>query len=118
VAHTGERYALVIIDGYEQLGWLERLRLARYCRRARLGLLVTAHSPRRIPTLIRLAPDRNLIEQLVADLAARVSTPIKPIDVAASHACHGSNVREIFFDLYDRHERLRRRERTRERQLA
>ena len=26
-------------------------------------------------------------------------------DIVASHACHGSNVREIFFDLYDRHER-------------
>jgi hypothetical protein len=45
----------------------------------------------------------------VADLCTEVSTPVTQNDVAASHACHGSNVREIFFELYDRHERGRRR---------
>jgi energy-coupling factor transporter ATP-binding protein EcfA2 len=110
---TVERDSLVLIDGYEQLGWLERLRLARRCRRAGAGLLVTAHVPTRLPTLIRLAPNQRLIEQLVADLCVEVSTPISAEDVAASHACHDSNVREIFFDLYDRYERKRRSERTR-----
>ncbi|MCI0332005.1 MAG: molybdopterin-guanine dinucleotide biosynthesis protein B [Planctomycetes bacterium] len=103
---------LTIVDGYEQLGRLERARLKRRCRRANCGLLVTSHAPTNIPTLIHLAPDARLVQQLVADLSARVSTPITRADVAASHACHGSNVREIFFDLYDRHERLRRMERT------
>jgi hypothetical protein len=41
-----------------------------------------------------------------------MATPITPADVAASHACHGANVREIFFDLYDLHEKMRRAERT------
>ncbi len=102
---------LTIIDGYEQLGWFERARVKRQCRRANGGLLVTSHAPTNIPTLIRLAPDARLIQQLVADLSARVSTPITPADVAASHACHGSNVREILFDLYDCHEQRRRAER-------
>ncbi len=100
--------ALVIIDGYEQLGWFERVRLIRGCRRAKCGLLATTHAPNLMPTLIRLAPDERLVQQLVADLTAQVSTPVTSADVAASHACHGSNVREIFFDLYDQHERLRR----------
>jgi hypothetical protein len=100
--------ALVIVDGYEQLGWLGRLQLKRHCRRTGAGLLVTCHAPTGLPTLIRLSPDRRLVEQLVADLCAEVSIKIAPADVAASHACHGSNVREIFFDLYDRHEMLRR----------
>jgi hypothetical protein len=65
-----------------------------------------------------LAPNRSLIEQLVAQLSARTYTPIAAADVAASYACHGSNVREIFFDLYDRHERLRRAGRTRLAQRA
>lgn len=98
---------LVIIDGYEQLRWLERARLKHRCRRANHGLLVTTHSPTSIPTLLRLAPEERLVQQLVGDLTAHVSTPITPADVAASHACHGSNVREILFDLYDRHERRR-----------
>jgi energy-coupling factor transporter ATP-binding protein EcfA2 len=96
--------SVVIIDGYEQLGWVSRLQLWFRCRSADAGLLVTSHAPVRIPTLIRLAPDRELVEQLISDLCRKVSTNITPADIAASHACHGSNVREILFDLYDRHE--------------
>ena len=103
---------LLIVDGYEQLSFLERWRVARYCRSQSIGVLVTSHTPvqfpTHIPTLISTAPDRALVSQLVADLANEVSTPITAEDVAASHACHGSNVREIFFDLYDRHEQRRR----------
>ncbi|HEX3600033.1 MAG TPA: hypothetical protein VHU84_07805 [Lacipirellulaceae bacterium] len=112
-AGKSERIRVAIVDGYEQLSWWERRRLAQRCRRANLGLIVTAHSPIRIPTLIELAPDRALITQLVADLCVEVSTPIGAELVAASHASHGSNVREIFFDLYDRYERARRVSRTR-----
>jgi hypothetical protein len=100
---------VVVVDGYEQLGWFQRLHLARRCRRANVGRVVTAHRPTLIPTLIRLAPDRDLVARHVADLCSEVSTPITEKDVNASHDCHGSNVREIFFDLYDRHERGCRR---------
>jgi hypothetical protein len=92
---------LLIIDGYEQLGWTARWRLKRWCRRASVGLLVTAHRPTGLPTLIQLAPDRRLIEQLVAHLCANIPSAISPMDIAASHACHGVNVREVLFDLYD-----------------
>jgi hypothetical protein len=105
-----EPESVVITDGYEQLNWFARLQLKRRCRRIGCGLVITTHSPTRIPTLLRVAPDIRLVQRLVADLAARVSIQITPADVNASHACHGSNVREIFFDLYDRHE-LRRRDR-------
>jgi hypothetical protein len=103
------RAAIVIVDGYEQLRWYERLRLARRCRRAKYGLLVTAHQLVSLPLLIRLAPDEKLVQRLVAKLAEQVSTSITRADVKASHACHGSNVRETFFELYDRHESRRRR---------
>lgn len=106
---ASESNALVIIDGYEQLGWPTRLHVLLRCFATSTGLLVTSHEPIRIPTLIHLAPDRPLIEQLVDDLCAEVSTTITRADVAASHACHGSNVREILFDLYDRHEERRRK---------
>lgn len=104
--------AVVIIDGYEQLGWFERFQLKRLCQQRQLGLLVTAHAPTRIPMLIRLAPDEPLVHKLVAELTATVPTPVMPADVAASCACHGTNVREILFDLYDRHEKSCRAERT------
>lgn len=99
---------MVIVDGYEQLNPFQRFALRCRCRRARCGLLVTAHSPTALPTLITLAPDESLVQQLVGELASRATTPITSADVAASYACHGSNVRDIFFDLYDQHEQRRR----------
>src|SRR4051812_2245101 len=96
--------SMIIIDGYEQLGPWERWRLHRRVRRQRTGLLVTSHQPTGIPELITLSPDRELVEELVRALCAQVSTAVTADDIAASHACHGSNVREIFFELYDRHE--------------
>jgi energy-coupling factor transporter ATP-binding protein EcfA2 len=104
----GNSNAIVIIDGYEQLGWPACLHLRIRCRTTGAGLLVTSHTSVRIPTLIRLSPDQQLVEQLVGNLCAEVSTTIRRADIAASHACHGSNVREILFDLYDRHEAGRR----------
>jgi energy-coupling factor transporter ATP-binding protein EcfA2 len=101
---TDDSNAVIVIDGYEQLGWSACLHLWLRCRLAGAGVLVTSHTPARIPTLIRLSPDQRLVEQLVGDLCAEVSTTITRADIAASHACHGSNVREILFDLYDRHE--------------
>jgi hypothetical protein len=106
---ASEANPLVIIDGYEQLAWPERLLLWFRCRAAGAVLLVTSHSPVCIPALVQLSPDRQLIEQLVDDLCAEVSTMITRADIAASHACHGSNVREILSDLYDHHERWRRK---------
>jgi hypothetical protein len=103
---------LLVVDGFEQLNWRARLQLKWRCRRASTGLLVTSHVSMGLPTLVQLSPSRRLIEQLVADLCAQASSAITSKDVAASHASHGSNLREIFFDLYDRHERLRRATRT------
>jgi hypothetical protein len=105
---TRDVNSLVIIDGYEQLSWQSRLHLSLRCRSIGAGLLVTSHKQVRIPRLIRLAPDHQLVEQLVEDLCTEVSTTVTRADIAASHACHGSNVREILFDLYDRHEAGRR----------
>jgi hypothetical protein len=107
-ARSGKRKTLLVIDGYEQLGWLERLRIARCCRRGRHGLRVTTHTRTRLPTLIELAPSELLVSQLVNELCAAAPAQIPRADIAASHACHDSNVREIFFDLYDRYERIRR----------
>ena len=103
---------LLIVDGYEQLSRLERLRLAWYCHRRQCGLLVTAHVSVSPPTLITLTPSPGLIEQLVVDLCAEVSTLVAVDQVSASHARHGSNVREIVFDLYDHYEQVRRIART------
>jgi hypothetical protein len=104
--------ALVVVDGFEQLSRPRRAWLHWRCRRAEAGLLVTSHVATGLPVLIQLQPDLALVQQLAAQLAQRESSVITMADVAASHACRGSNVRETFFDLYDRHERVSRAART------
>lgn len=103
---------LVIIDGYEQLSWLSRQLLHWRIRRAAAGLLVTSHAPPALPVLYRTQPSLALAEQLVFTLTEQNPSPISPADVAASHASHGSNLRELLFALYDRHEALTHARRT------
>lgn len=103
---------LVVIDGFEQLGWWRQRQWKATCRRRRAGLLVTSHNSCGLPTLVRLEPDRRLVERLVGDLCTQVSTGVTEADVAASFSRHGANVREILFDLYDRHERWSQSDRT------
>ncbi len=94
---------LLVVDGYEQLSWLTRILFTWRCRRVAAGLLVTSHTPTGLPLLYRTQPNLQLVEQLVSTLTASNSSPVSAADVAASHACHGSNLREILFALYDRH---------------
>jgi hypothetical protein len=103
---------LVIVDGYEQLSHLSRAWLRWKCRRASAGLLITSHSSTGLPPLIHLEPNLMLVESLVVALTQFRPTAITSADIAASHACRGSNVRELLFDLYDRHEAACRANRT------
>jgi hypothetical protein len=105
-------HTLLVIDGYEQLAPWWRWWLRRKCRRAGAGLLVTSHAPAGLPPLASTSPDLQVVQRLVDVLARRVPSPVTRSDVVASHACHGSNVREILFDLYDRHEQRMREMRT------
>lgn len=97
---------LVIVDGYEQLSRLSRAALRMHCRWAAAGLLVTTHASVGLPFIYRTQPTRAVAEQLVSTLTARISSPISAADVAASHARCGSNLREMLFALYARHESL------------
>jgi hypothetical protein len=99
---------LLIIDGFEQLSYISRAWVRWQCRRSAAGLLVTSHVATGLPLLIRPQPNLPLVEQLVAELTRLRPSSISLADIAASHACRGSNVRELFFDLYDRHEAARR----------
>jgi hypothetical protein len=103
---------LVIVDGFEQLSWLRRQLLHWRVRRVAAGLVVTSHASTSLPTLYRTAPNLALAEQLVSTLTAENPSPVSLADVAASHASHGSNLRELLFALYDRHEALSRAGRT------
>jgi hypothetical protein len=97
-------HPLVIVDGYEQLSRLSRCWLKWQCRRRSAGLLVMSHAATGLPPLIRLQPDFELVERLVTALTEERPSAVTAHDIAASHARYGSNVRELLFALYDRHE--------------
>lgn len=99
---------LVIIDGYEQLSRTSRFGLKRRCRRAGCGLLVTAHASVGLPDLMQTEPNQMLATRLVERLMESDPGVITRVDIAASYAACGANVREMLFDLYNLYERRRR----------
>lgn len=102
---------VLVIDGYEQLSPLSRLRLRWLCRRRRLGLIVTAHHGVGLPELLNTTTDVSLAQTLVADLLGRHDELITPEEVAARFEHHQGNLRELLFEMYDLYEARRARDR-------
>ncbi|MEM6331445.1 MAG: hypothetical protein AAF790_14535 [Planctomycetota bacterium] len=95
----------LLLDGYEQLpahaALLARLRCAR--RGARL--VVTTHRRVAMPVLAELSPTAETAAQLFRGLTRRRPSRVTERDALASFCRHGGNLREVWFDLYDQHER-------------
>ncbi len=99
----------VIVDGYEQLGWLTRLWLKRTCRRRGAGLLVTTHEDVGLPLLWSTVYDEALAQRLVNDLLSDEQRRwISDSDVSLCYQEHAGNLRETLFSLYDVYERKSR----------
>lgn len=95
----------LVIDGYEQLGWLARRRWRQACRRCRAGLLVTVHQDAGLPDLWRTDTSPDLAQELARRLlAAAIPGRVREEDVAEAYAWCGGDLRETFFRLYDRYE--------------
>jgi hypothetical protein len=105
-AREGRRVVLVI-DGYEQLGWWPAWRVRRLCRRGGHGLLVTCHAGAGFPELYRTGVDREAALRVVAHLTAGRRRTVTDTEVEARLAARAGDLREALFDLYDLHERRR-----------
>ena len=104
-----DRGSILVIDGYEQLGWFRRWHLAAHCRRRGCGPLVTSHNDCGLPILFTTAPDVLLVERLIACCLPSHEDCITPADIQRAWRRHGANVREVFFELYDLFEARSRR---------
>lgn len=107
---TGDRdsQTVVAVDGYEQLGFLGRFWLKRFCRRHGLGLLVTAHDSVGLPNLFRSATTLALAEQIVAQLLGDRPRHVTAAEVAERFSRYGGDLREMLFELYDLYEQRQR----------
>ncbi len=104
---------LLIVDGYEQLSRVNRLRLRWQLWRRGWGAIVTAHRDIGYPTLYRTSASLALTERVVARLVPSGDPAIDQhvIDhgaIAASFSAARGDVRETLFALYDHFERERR----------
>lgn len=107
--HPGGR--LLLVEGFERLPFaLATRRLVRW-RLEGQPFLATVHS---VPlawrpfaaVVARLAPDRQLLGRLFHRLTADRPTPVTLADAEASFTRRRGNLREVWFDLYNRHEAL------------
>lgn len=124
----------IIVDGFEQLDWFARVRIAtRLCwstrnpnrfgsyDRPRDFLLVTAHAaPVGIQTFFRTEWRDSLVEELTLEKLCQLSLDERAAMIrSARHRAsllykapeHDRNVRDYWFSLYDDYERLRRERR-------
>ncbi len=103
-AVEAQEASTIVVDGYEQLGWLNRKRTRGFCARNQLGLLVTCHREVQLPVLFRTAVDASLAERIVAGLMPQIDPEITSDDVRCACRLHGENLREALFALYDLYE--------------
>jgi hypothetical protein len=102
------RPRLLLLDGYDLLPGWKRWWIRRLCRRADVGLLVTCHRVAVLPVLRVTTTSVSLALRLAGMLSGAEFAAQYDRLIRESFARHGGNLREVWFDLYDRYERCNR----------
>lgn len=92
---------VILLDSFETLSSWRRWQW----RRRPGGLVVTAHRSVGLPTLARLRPTLADASALFEQLTDARATRVTPNDLARSFELRRGNIRDVWFDLYDLHER-------------
>lgn len=105
---------MLVIDGFEQLGWWTQWRTMHSTRRRGMGLLVTSHRRLALSTLVQTQASVPLVQHVIhraqenAGVALAPGFASPPL-IAQLLQEEGGNVREVLMRLYDRvHEALPR----------
>jgi hypothetical protein len=75
-------------------------RLVAWAARDTGGLLITAHAPGRLPTVVETRTDAGLLAALLEELVGAPAAELAPLAEGLRRARDG-NLREVFLDLYD-----------------
>lgn len=100
----GTKPPLLVVDGFEQCGWVARCGWKLRSRALGHGLLVTAHRDVGLPTIYETCVDESLAQRVVDELLGSERGGIAREDVAAALAAQQGNLRDALFQLYDRFE--------------
>ncbi len=101
---------VIVVDGFEQLGWWSRRRLIWACRREGRGLLISVHHENAtagLPVIHRTCGDLAIVQHLVELELPSHQGVIGADDVSRAFRSRDGNVREVMFDLYDLFEQRR-----------
>jgi len=100
--------AVLMVDGYEQLGFWERWRVNRAVKANGAGLIATKHRHGRLPLLYECLPDRQLAHRIVDSLMEGYPDGgITAEDVDCQYDTSDGDLREMLFSLYDVYEHRR-----------
>lgn len=98
---------VAVIDGFEQLGLLNRWRLRRCCRSQGTGLLVAMHRTAGMPRIYQTKIDVPRAWMVVQRFQEGFAPLVKLSDLVERLAQRQLNLREALFDLYDVYESRR-----------
>ncbi len=96
---------LLIVDGFDSLGWLARQAISSWCWTLRARLLVTSHRSIGLPVLLRTKPSAEMFLRLARDLQRNRPTPVGDAALMSCYQQAQGNLREAFFLAYDVYER-------------
>lgn len=93
------REHLILLDGAEQLSWLEWRRFLRRCRGAG-GLIITTHKPGRLPVLYECRTSARLLEEILSGICPQSVAPRFPSAETLFERSRG-NICEALRACYD-----------------
>jgi hypothetical protein len=98
VLRSINRDEIILLDGAEQLS-AARWAWLRWRTRRAAGLVITTHTPGRLPTLIQTQTTPALLAGILADLLP--TSPSEPRRIEHLFAKHHGNLRDALRELYD-----------------
>ncbi len=102
------RKGIMLIDGFDSLGWLARTSFTRFCRRYQFGMLVATHRDLNLPTLYESRPNFSSFAAVVRQLQRGFPIHLSFEQIRDAYDSCFPNLRESLFQLYDRYEQQRR----------
>lgn len=97
----------VVIDGFEQLSFLNRWRVRRLCRRQGCGLLATTHRDLGLPDIYVTRPAPEVARRVARRLLEGWPDLITEEDINRAFTRAAGDIRETLFALYDLYEERR-----------
>jgi hypothetical protein len=93
------QHEILLVDGAEQIGPVTWRKFASRAR-TRAGLIISAHAPGRLPTIVECATNLAMLEQIVGELAPEWFGPLSP-RLAELYDRHAGNLRLCLREIYD-----------------